>query len=260
MISLKTAKRNRLDLEIVKRGLVSLKKKANALIMAGEVFVDGQIEYKSDRRVTSNTHIEIKKRHPYVSRGAFKIEKAFKDFAVNIRGFKVIDIGISTGGFTDYMLKNGAHIVVGVDVNIEQVDYNLRKIKELKLLNKNARYLKKNDIDFLPDLITIDVSFISVTKILPALSVFDKSKVLTLIKPQFEAKRSQVRIGGVIREKKKRVEILLNIKKKIEGLNYAVSGFTSAGLKGRKGNQEYFFLLEYGKKSTIDDKIIYHAT
>ena len=104
------------------------------------------------------------KKYPYVSRAAFKLKKAIEDFSIDIKGLKILDIGISTGGFTDYLLKNGADSVVGVDVNINQVDYQLRKHERLKLLKKNARYLQRNDIHFEPDLITIDVSFISVEK------------------------------------------------------------------------------------------------
>ncbi len=118
--------------------------------------------------------------------------------------------------------------------------------------------MQSADIPFEPDLITMDVSFISVTKILPALAAFKNARVLTLVKPQFEAKREDVEKGGIIREKEKRVKILLDLKKKIEGLNYAVTGFTTAGVRGRKGNREFFFLLEYGKKSPIDDTILTH--
>ena len=121
-------KKNRLDSEVVKRGLVLTKEEANALIMAGEIQVNGQIIYKSDKKVTESSQIEIKKRLPYVSRGAYKIKKAIEDFSVDVEGIKVLDIGISTGGFTDFLLKNGARTVVGVDVNIDQVDYNLKNL------------------------------------------------------------------------------------------------------------------------------------
>ena len=249
-------KKNRLDSEVVKRGLVLTKEEANALIMAGEIQVNGQIIYKSDKKVTESSQIEIKKRLPYVSRGAYKIKKAIEDFSVDVEGIKVLDIGISTGGFTDFLLKNGARTVVGVDVNINQVDYNLKKNNRLKLLKKNARLLKREDIDFEPDLITIDVSFISIIKILPSLLTFKNSKILSLVKPQFEAPKSEVKKGGVIKEKEKKVKILIDLKKKIEELNYSVLGCTDAGIRGRRGNQEFFFLLKYGKTTSINDKII----
>jgi 23S rRNA (cytidine1920-2'-O)/16S rRNA (cytidine1409-2'-O)-methyltransferase len=251
--------KNRLDTEVVKRGLVPTVEKAKAFIMAGEILVNGQVVYKADTLVTADHHIKIKEKYPYASRGASKIEKAFSEFSIDVEGKKVVDIGISTGGFTDYMLQKGAKTAAGVDVNIDQVDDKLKQNKKLKLIKANARNLKKEDIDFDPDLITMDVSFISVTKILPALSVFKNARILTLIKPQFEVKREKVEKGGIITGKEKRIEILLDLKKKIQQLNYAVTGFVPSGVKGRKGNQEYFFLLEYGKKATISDKIITNA-
>lgn len=244
---------------MVERGLTASREKGLALIMAGEVVVDGQIVYKPDRQVTPDLKIEIKKRYPYVSRGGIKIEKAFESFAIEIKGLKAIDIGISTGGFSDYMLQHGAVRVTGVDVNIDQVDYQLRKDRQLTLLKKNARFLEKGDIDYDPDLITIDLSFISVTKVLPVLKVFKEAKIICLVKPQFESEKNRVGKGGVVRDRKQRLEILLQIKREIEGLGYGVAAFTEAGVKGRKGNREYFFLLKYGNKVSIDDKIVADA-
>jgi 23S rRNA (cytidine1920-2'-O)/16S rRNA (cytidine1409-2'-O)-methyltransferase len=255
--------KNRLDDELVKQGLADSKEKANALIMAGEVLVDQQVVYRSDKIVTEDDHIALKEKFPYASRGALKIEKAFKDFSINIKGLKALDIGISTGGFADYMLKNGAEFVTGVDVNIQQVDYQLRQNQRLKLIKANARCpqnLTRGKIGFEPDIITIDVSFISITKILPALSQFNQAKIVALIKPQFEARREMVSKGGIIREPGKHLEILLDMKQQIIDLNFGITGVTPAGVKGRKGNREYFFLLEYGKKPAINDKIIAHAT
>jgi 23S rRNA (cytidine1920-2'-O)/16S rRNA (cytidine1409-2'-O)-methyltransferase len=253
--------KNRLDEEVVKRGLAPSKEKASAMIMAGDILVDHQVVYNSDKIVTPDHCIELKEKFSYVSRGALKIEKALRDFSIDIEDLKVLDIGISTGGFTDYMLKNGAGRVTGVDVNIQQVDDRLKQNNRLKLIKSNARNeadLTADKIGFEPDLITIDVSFISVTKILPALGQFKKSLILVLIKPQFEAKRENVDKGGIVREKQKRLQVLLDLKQQIINLNFFVKDFTSAGTKGRKGNQEYFFLLGYGKKPSINDKIITH--
>ncbi len=255
--------KNRLDDELVKQGLAGSREKANALIMAGEILVDQQVIYRPDKIVTEDNHITRKETFPYASRGALKIEKAFNDFAIDIKGLKALDIGISTGGFTDYMLKNGAESVTGVDVNIQQVDYQLKQNPRLKLIKANARYpgnLTGEKIGFEPDIITIDVSFISVTRILPALSQFNRARIVALIKPQFEARREMVGKGGVIREPAKHREILLDVKQRISDLNYTVTAVTPAGVKGRKGNREYFFLLEYGKKPAINDKIVAHAT
>lgn len=250
--------KKRLDIEIVERKLAPSREKARALIMAGEVTVDGCYLDKPDKKVTSENVIEIKKRYPYVSRGAFKIKKAIAFFSIDISGLKVVDIGISTGGFTDFMLKNGVEAVTGVDVNTRQVDYQLRQNKKLILVEKNARCLKKNDIDYDPDLITIDVSFISVLKIIPALRVFRKAKILALIKPQFEVEKKRVVKGGVIKSNEERMRIVQKVKGKIESLNYSVLGITEAGIKGRRGNQEFFFFMQYGKKGFNSDKILTH--
>ncbi len=226
------------------------------LIMSGSVLVNGQVEYKASTLVKETDLISLKIKNPFVSRGGLKIEKAFDTFAINIRGLKILDIGISTGGFSDFVLKNGAEIVKGVDVNIDQVDYNLRKNPRLTLLKKNARDLEKEDVEFTPDLIVMDLSFISITKVIPALKVFKKAKILTLIKPQFEAPKNKVKKGGIIDSLEDRIEIVLSVKSIIEKENFGIVNFTKAGVKGQKGNQEYFFLLKYGKKSINNDKIV----
>jgi 23S rRNA (cytidine1920-2'-O)/16S rRNA (cytidine1409-2'-O)-methyltransferase len=243
----KSKKKIRLDEALVMRGLVAEGKKALALIMAGEVRVNGQVPAKADLKVADDDVIAIQKKYPYVSRGAFKLAKAIGTFAIAVPGLKILDLGISTGGFSDYLLQCGAAAITGVDVNISQVDYGLRQNPRLQLLKKNVRFLQKADVLFEPDLIIMDLSFISITMILPVLTVFTKAKILALIKPQFEAAKGQVGKGGVIRDAEKRLAIVLQLKKRIENMNFAISGFTSAGLKGKKGNQEYFFLLEYGK-------------
>lgn len=246
----------RLDLELVKREMAPSREKARALVMAGEVAVDGQIVIKSDKQVSRESKIEIKQRYPFVSRAAFKIQKAIDIFDIDPRGMKIVDIGISTGGFSDFLLKRGADSIIGIDVNIEQVDYKLRQNNRLKLLKKNARYLSRSDIRVDPDLITIDVSFISLTKIIPALKVFKQSSILALVKPQFEVEKSEVSRGGVIKNRSAIVRAIFKVKSIIEQTGFAVKGFTPAGLKGKKGNQEYFFLLVYGNKNAISDTII----
>jgi 23S rRNA (cytidine1920-2'-O)/16S rRNA (cytidine1409-2'-O)-methyltransferase len=256
---MKARKKIRLDQALAMKGLVTGRENALALIMAGEVLVNGQMQDKPDRQVAVEDVIAIRKKHPYVSRGALKLEKAIDAFAIVVPGLKILDLGISTGGFSDYMLKRGAAAVCGVDVNTSQVDYGLRQDPGLRLLKKNARFLGREDIPFEPDLIIMDLSFISITMILPVLGVFAKAKILALVKPQFEAARGQVGRGGVVRDPETRRNIVLQLKKRVEELNFSVSGFTAAGVKGKKGNQEYFFLLEYGKKKSIDDTMISDA-
>lgn len=246
----------RLDLELVRRGMAPSREKAQALIMAGEVRVGEQIIMKSDKNVSPDSIIEIKQRYPYVSRAAFKLERAIEVFGLDPRGKKIVDIGISTGGFSDFLLKRGADSIIGVDVNIEQVDYQLRQNRRLRLLKKNARYLKSTDIPMDPDLIIMDVSFISVGKIIPALRNFKRASILVLVKPQFEVERSEVSRGGVIRDRSAIVRAVFRVKALIEESGFSIKGFTPAGIKGKKGNQEYFFFLGYGKKNTISDKMI----
>jgi len=249
-------KRIRLDVALIERGLTDGADESLALIMAGEVFVNDQVQVKADHPVTAADAIAIRKKYPYVSRGAFKLAKAIETFAIAVAGMKILDLGISTGGFSDYLLKCGAGEVSGVDVNTSQVDYGLRQNPRLHLLKKNARFLQKGDIPFDPDLIIMDLSFISITTILPVLTVFAKAKILALVKPQFEAPKALVGKGGVIRDAQTRLNVVLGLKQRIENMGFSLRGFTQAGLKGKKGNQEYFFLLEYGKKKSIDDTMI----
>jgi 23S rRNA (cytidine1920-2'-O)/16S rRNA (cytidine1409-2'-O)-methyltransferase len=253
------AKKTRLDMELVVRGMVSDRDRAKALIMAGEVLVKEQVIYKADTVVTADDNIQLKDKCPYVSRGALKLEKAFKDFEIDVNGLKALDVGISTGGFTDYMLQHGAESIVGLDVNIQQVDYHLQKDKRLKLIKTNARHFNVDLSGFEPDIITIDVSFISVAMVLPTLAVFKNARIVSLIKPQFEAKAKDVGKGGIVRDPDTRIQVITRLKKHIEEIGFGVTGFTQAGVKGRKGNQEYFFLLEYGKKNSINDTIVTHA-
>lgn len=252
----KKNKSNRLDIELVLREMVPSKEAALPIIMSGSVLINGQVEYKASRLVKSTDDISIKIKNPYVSRGGLKIKDAFDRFAINISGLKIIDIGISTGGFSDFVLKNGAEVVKGIDVNIDQVDYNLRKNKKLSLLKKNAKDISKDDIEFIPDLIVMDLSFISITKIIPVLKIFNKVKILSLVKPQFEAPKHKVGKGGIISSLEDRIKIVLDVKKKIESNGFGIIDFTIAGIKGQKGNQEYFFLIEYGQNSINNDRIV----
>jgi len=252
-------KKTRLDQALLLRGMAPDRTKSLALIMAGEVRVNGQKADRPDRPVEAADRIEIQRRRPFVSRGALKIEKAVRDFAIAVPGLHVLDIGVSTGGFSDFFLQRGAAMVFGVDVNIDQVDSGLRRDPRLRLLKKNARFLEKKDVPFEPDLIVMDLSFISVTAVLPVLAAFERARVLALVKPQFEAPRKSVGKGGVVRDRGKRLGILLRIKKRIEDLDFGVAGCTAAGLRGKKGNREFFFLLQRGKKFSIDDTMIADA-
>jgi 23S rRNA (cytidine1920-2'-O)/16S rRNA (cytidine1409-2'-O)-methyltransferase len=252
-------RKSRLDLALVERGLAPDLKRAQALVMAGEVLVNGHKADKSDRPVGSAEAITIKARSRYVSRGALKIAKAVAELGITVPGLKVLDIGISTGGFSDFFLQHGAAEAFGVDVTIDQVDPRLRADPRLRLLETNARFLKGDDVPFAPDLVVMDLSFISITAVLPVLSAFPGAPALVLVKPQFEARRGRVGRGGVVRDRQARRDILLRLKHRVEELGFAVCGWCAAGVKGRRGNQEYFFLLRRGKNNSIDDKMIADA-
>ncbi len=254
MITMKNS--TRLDIELVKRELFISVEEAAPYIMAGEVLINGQVIYKRDHKTSSEDVISIKKKYEYVSRGAYKLSSAVKEFDIIVKGKKIVDIGISNGGFSDLLLQMDADSVLGIDVNINQVDYKLRKNPRVTLLKKNARYLTETDIDIKPDLFTIDVSFISIIKILKALVKFGSIDIIALIKPQFEVEKGGSGKGGIIESPEKRLEILLNVKKSAEEAGFSIIGFTTAGIQGRKGNQEYFFYMKYGQNFSIDDKII----
>jgi len=249
-------KKSRLDNELVRRGEFCSAKETIPFIMAGDVCVNGNIVYQRDYLVCNEDEISIVKRNEFVSRGAYKLRKAIEDFDISLEGRNVVDIGISNGGFTDFLLQKGVDLILGVDVNILQVDYKLRKDSRVLLLKKNARYLKVEDVAFVPDLVVIDVSFISVIRILEALRTFGGIDIISLIKPQFEVKKKESEKGGVIRNKETRIRTLLKVKHEAEALGFSLIGFTSSGILGRKGNMEYFFYLKYGQNRSIDDKII----
>ena len=248
--------KKRLDITLEERGLAVSCENAKALIMAGEVFVNGQLCLKSDNRVSEFDEMEIKTHRQYVSRGAYKLERALWDFNIDPGGLKALVIGISNGGLSYLLLKKGAAEILGIDVNIAQVDYKLVTDSRVKLLKLNARYIEDKHLKFLPDLIVIDVSFISILKILKTLRFLKNVPIISLVKPQFEADKREVLRGGIINSVEKRREIVLRIKKQVEKNGYALKGFTLAGIKGKKGNQEYFFLLEHGKEGSISDKIV----
>jgi len=252
-------KKSRLDRTLLERGLARDLKEAQALVMAGEVWVNGRKEDKPGRPASAGDAVEVRAKRPYVSRGALKIARAVEELAIAVPGLKVLDIGISTGGFSDYLLQHGAAEVFGVDVSINQVDSRLRADPRLRLLQKNARFLEQRDVPFDPDLVVMDLSFISIAVVLPVLRAFARARILALVKPQFEAARGSVGKGGVVRDGEQRLRILRALKHEVEGLDFSVLGWAPAGVRGRKGNQEYFFLLRSGKKNSIDDRMISDA-
>ena len=235
--------RKRLDLLLVERKLVESREKAAAIILAGEVRVDGKREDKAGLAVSSDAKIAIASRHlKYVSRGGFKLEGALKDFSLHPTGLVCLDVGSSHGGFTDCLLQHGAARVYAVDVNVEQLDWKLRQDARVVAVRKNARELETGDIPELADLAVVDVSFISVEKVIePAAGLTKPSSLfLILIKPQFELRRKQVGAGGIVKSKRLREKAVLSVSKHVKSLGFKFLKVRPSKVSGVEGNQEYF--------------------
>ena len=250
--------KERLDVLLVKKNLAESREKAKAVIMAGNVFVDGQREDKAGSTFAPGVKIEVRGHTlPYVSRGGLKLEKALAGFDVDVRGKVCTDVGASTGGFTDCMLQNGAKKVFAIDVGRGQLDWKLRNDPRVVCMEKtNIRYVTPEDIGEPVDFSSVDVSFISLTKVLVPIRNYltADGEVVALIKPQFEAGREKVGKKGVVREKSTHVEVIHKI------MDYAVSvGFDLCALdfspiKGPEGNIEYLIHLKKSGGETGTDR------
>jgi 23S rRNA (cytidine1920-2'-O)/16S rRNA (cytidine1409-2'-O)-methyltransferase len=243
-------KKERLDLLLVEKALAPSREKAKALIMAGLVYVNQVKIDKPGTLVDSTSLVEIKGNIlPYVSRGGLKLEKALRVFSLDLQEKVVMDIGASTGGFTDCALQNGAGKVYAIDVGYGQLDWSLRQDpRVINLERMNARYLTPEIIPELVDVITIDVSFISLEKILPVLTPFIKERgwVLALIKPQFEAGREKVGKKGVVRDPAIHKEVIEKIIQTAFELEFIPRGLDFSPITGPEGNIEYLLWLEKG--------------
>lgn len=241
----KKKNKKRLDVLLLKERFAETRAKAQAFIMSGNIFVNNQVQYKPGTLVGKEDLVEVKNTNPYVSRGGLKLESALKTLAIDVEGYICLDIGASTGGFTDCLLQKGAAKVYAVDVGTGQLHYKLRQDKRvINIENVNFRYF---DVFFLKDniaLATIDVSFISLDKILPVAykSVSKNGFVLAMIKPQFELEPSEVK-KGIVRDKKLRQKAINKIKKVALDLGFKIISETDSALKGPKGNLEHFVLL-----------------
>ncbi len=250
--------KKRLDVLLVEKGLAPSREKAKAYIMEGKVFVENQREDKPGTNFDENSKIELHgKKLAYVSRGGLKLEKALKTFPVKLDGAVCMDIGASTGGFTDCMLQNGASKVFSVDVGYGQFDWSLRQDPRVVLMEKtNVRYLKPEDIGEQLDFASCDVSFISLSKILPAIFpiLTDDGTMVCLIKPQFEAGRENVGKRGVVKNPKVHRDVIAEVFGFTEALGFAVKGLTFSPIKGPNGNIEYLMYVEKngGESDAID--------
>lgn len=240
--------KERLDVLLVNRGLAPSREKAKAIIMSGQVYVDGQKEDKAGTNFNENVKIEVRGNTlPYVSRGGLKLEKAVECFGVDVKDKICMDVGASTGGFTDCMLQNGAVKVYSVDVGHGQLAWSLRQDERVICMEKtNIRYVEPSDI---PDKIafaSIDVSFISLTKVLlPVRNLLEEDgRVVCLIKPQFEAGREKVGKKGVVREKSVHMEVIEMVINYAVSIGFEVENLDYSPIKGPEGNIEYLLYLQ----------------
>ncbi len=251
--------KDRLDVLLVKRGLAESREKAKAVIMSGIVYVDGQKEDKAGQTFADTANIEVRgSTLKYVSRGGLKLEKAMECFDVSVKDKVCMDIGASSGGFTDCMLQNGAKKVYAVDVGHGQLAWKLRNDTRVVVMEKtNIRYVKPEDIGESIDFASIDVSFISLSKVLPAAyNLLSKcGEIVALIKPQFEAGREKVGKKGVVREKSTHIEVIQNCFAYAKENGFFVRELEFSPVKGPEGNIEYLYhLVKSGDvDSDIDD-------
>lgn len=248
----------RLDVAVVELGLAESRQKAQALIMAGEVYVNGQKQLKAGTSVAEEDAVEVREKKPlrYVSRGGLKLEKAMELWPIRLNDKICADIGASTGGFTDCMLQNGAVKVYSVDVGHGQLAWKLRSDERVVCMEKtNFRYMQPEDIADRLDFASVDVSFISLTKILiPARNLLkDKGKMVCLIKPQFEAGRDKVGKKGVVREPEIHEEVIKKIMIYADMVGFTRLGLTFSPIKGPEGNIEYLIYLQ--KREDLPEEI-----
>jgi len=211
--------------------------------MAGLVYQEGRRIEKPGQLLEKNEDIVVKEALPFVSRAGMKLDEVLESFGISVAGKIAVDLGVSTGGFTDCLLQRGAAKVYAVDVDIKQVDWNLSKDPRLILIRKNARYLDKRDFPEIPDIVTMDLSFISVLKVLPAVKSFmGEGRLICLIKPQFEVGREKVGKKGLVKDSSLHRDVLIEILRKAGEMGFSMLGLMKPSVRGRKGNQEFFVL------------------
>ncbi len=251
-------KRVRLDTLLSDRGLFASRSRAAASVLAGDVVLlpERRRAEKPGQMVPENVEVEVASPPPFVSRGGIKLANALDALDVDVDGRRALDVGASTGGFTDCLLQRGAARVTCVDVAYGELDWRLRSDPRVTVIERtNARSLRPEDLPYAPDLIVIDVSFISLAKILPAVlaCAADRFDCLALVKPQFEVGREAVGKGGVVRDPALRRAALLDVGRAAQDLGAAALGYASSGLPGPKGNRETFIWLAEGTRQGVHD-------
>ena len=241
----------RIDKLLVDRGLAESRTKAQALVMAGVVLADEQLVNKPSDTVASDAQVRLKggddPASRYVGRGGLKLETALRDFKLSVEGFTCLDVGASTGGFTDCLLQHGAKRVIALDVGHNQIDYRLRTDPRVEVREGvNARYLQPDDFNARFDLAVMDVSFISATKILPAIVPLLQvaGRLITLIKPQFEVGRGEVGKGGIVRDPEKHARVIAEVNQAAEELGLRLEKVIESPIHGADGNVEFLALYE----------------
>lgn len=234
-------KKQRLDVALVERGLCDTRSKAQSLIMAQRILVNGQHADKAGTSVADDDELRIEElEHPWVGRGGIKLARALREFGISVEGKICADIGASTGGFTDVMLKCGAKKVYAIDVGYGQIDASLRN--DPRVVNRekvNARYLTAADFDAVIEFVSIDVSFIPLKLILPAVATFLHGELVALIKPQFEVGKGEVGKGGIVRDDAKRTAAVDAVLASAHEHGFTVKGVIESPIKGAEGNVEY---------------------
>ena len=242
-------RKQRLDAIVVDRGLAPSRERARALILAGQVTVDGQIVSKAGAPIGADARVELVTRdHPYVSRGGVKLAGALDAFLIDPTGRRALDVGASTGGFTDVLLRRGADSVIALDVGHGQLDWRLRNDPRVIVRERvNARTLTRDVVPHNVSLVTIDVSFISLSLILPALPPFldSAADVIALVKPQFEAGREDVGKHGLVTDPAVHAAVVGRVTAAAEALGFKRAGMVPSSITGATGNQEFFLHLRY---------------
>lgn len=244
-------KRERIDKLLVERGLAESRTKAQAIVMAGAVLANEQRIAKPSDLIPTDAEIRVKGAEDpaarYVGRGGLKLEAALREFQIDVRHYMCLDVGASTGGFTDCLLQHGARKVIAVDVGHNQIDWRLRTDERVEVREGvNARSLQQQDFETQFDLIVMDVSFISATKVLPAIVPLLKKdgRLVTLIKPQFEVGRSEVGKGGIVRDPEKHARVIEEVNHAAGLLGLLVRGVIESPVRGADGNIEFLALYE----------------
>lgn len=249
--------KNRLDVLLVNRGLAESRSKAQGLIMAGVIYVDGQRVDKPGTAVMQGAQIELRgDPNPYVSRGGLKLAKALEVFPIVVQGKSAVDVGASTGGFTDCLLQNGAASVIAIDVGYGQLDWRLRQDPRVIVMERtNIRNVLPHHLPGPVDIATVDVAFISLSKILDSISALlvPDGEIIALVKPQFEAGRDQVGKKGVVRDPKIHQEVVTRVLNEAARIDLGLLGLTFSPITGPEGNFEFLAFWQKGVATQVDD-------